>query len=36
MDAIGAIHYIMNEAFNRWKKYDEIIDDITIIVIFFE
>ena len=36
MDAIGAIHCIMNEAFNRWKKYDEIIDDITIIVIFFE
>ena len=36
LDAIGAIHYIMNEAFNRWKKYDEIIDDITIILIFFE
>ena len=36
MDAIGAIHYIMKEAFNRWKKFDEIIDDITIIVIFFD
>ena len=36
MDAVGAIHFIMEEAFNRWKKYDEIIDDITIIIIFFE
>ena len=36
MDAVGAIHFIMEEAFNRWKKYDEIIDDITIIIVFFE
>ena len=36
MDAVGAIHSIMEEAFNRWKKYDEIIDDITIIIVFFE
>ena len=36
MDAIGAINSIMKEAFNRWKKNGEIIDDITIIIIFFE
>jgi hypothetical protein len=26
----------MKEAFNRWKKLDEIIDDITAIIIFFD
>ena len=35
LDAIGAINIIMKEAFNRWKINDEIIDDITAIVIFF-
>ena len=35
-DAVGAINAIMKEAFNRWKKFDEIIDDITAIIIFFD
>ena len=35
-DAVGAINAIMEEAFNRWKKFDEIIDDITAIIIFFD
>ena len=36
LDAVGAINAIIKEAFNRWKKYDEIIDDITAIIIFFD
>ena len=36
MDISGAVNYLINEAFNRWKKYDEIIDDITAIIIFLE
>ena len=36
LDAAGAINAIMKEAFNRWKKFDEIIDDITAIIIFFD
>ena len=36
MNINGAINCLMNEAFNRWKKYDEIVDDITAIIIFFE
>ena len=36
LDAIGAINAIMKEAFIRWQKNEEIIDDITVIIIFFE
>ena len=36
LDAAGAINALMKEAFNRWKKFDEIIDDITAIIIFFD
>ena len=36
LDAAGAINALMKEAFNRWKKLDEIIDDITAIIIFFD
>lgn len=36
MDAIGALNTLVKEAFNRWKKEDDTIDDITAIVIFFE
>ena len=36
LDAVGAINAIMKEGFNRWKKLDEIIDDITAIIIFFD
>ena len=36
LDAVGAINAIIKEAFNRWQKFDEIIDDITAIIIFFD
>ena len=36
LDAVGAINAIIKEAFNRWQKLDEIIDDITAIILFFD
>lgn len=36
MDANGAVNALVKEAFKRWKKEEEIVDDITALVIFFE
>ena len=32
----GAVHKLYNEAHKRWKENDFCIDDITIIIVFFE
>lgn len=31
----GACERVMREAVARWKKEDEVIDDITLVVVFF-
>ena len=36
MDAIGGLNILVKEAFKRWKNEEEIVDDITVIVVFFE
>ena len=36
MDAIGGLNTLVKEAFKRWKNEEEIVDDITVIVVFFE
>jgi len=34
-DAIGAAKYITDEATKRWIKEENVIDDITVVVVFF-
>lgn len=35
-DVIGCCEYLYRESSKRWMKEEEVIDDITLIVIFFE
>ena len=35
-DAQGGIEALAKEAFNRWKKEENTVDDITLVVIFYE
>lgn len=35
-DIIGATQYLLNESTKRWMKEEEIVDDITIIIVFLE
>ena len=36
MDASGAVNALVQEAYNRWKREEDIIDDITALVVFFD
>ena len=36
MDANGAVKALVQEAFRRWRREEDIVDDITAVVIFFE
>lgn len=36
MDANGAVKALVQEAFKRWRREEDIVDDITAVVIFFE
>ena len=36
MDANGAVESLVKEAFSRWKREEDTVDDITAIVVFFE
>lgn len=36
LDANGAVNALVKEAFKRWKKEEDIVDDITALVVFFE
>ena len=36
MDAVGALNALVREAFKRWKNQENIIDDITAILLFFD
>ena len=36
LDANGAVESLVKEAFNRWKREEDTVDDITAIVVFFE
>ena len=35
-DVVGASDFLVEEATKRWVKEDDIIDDITVIVIFLD
>ena len=35
-DAVGALNKLVKEAFNRWKKEEDNIDDITAILVFLD
>ena len=35
-DATGAVRALVGEAFKRWKREEDIVDDITALVVFFE
>ena len=36
MDACGAVNALVKEAYRRWRREEDIIDDITAIVVFFD
>ena len=36
MDASGAVNALISEAFKRWRREEDIVDDITAVVVFFE
>ena len=36
MDASGAVNALVKEAYRRWRREEDIIDDITVIVVFFD
>ena len=36
MDACGAVNALVKEAYRRWRREEDIIDDITVIVVFFD
>lgn len=36
MDAVGALNALVREAFDRWKTQENIIDDITAVLLFFD
>jgi hypothetical protein len=35
-DISGAAEHLMKESTSRWMKDDESVDDITLIIVFFE
>ena len=35
-DLVGCLKYLLNESSKRWIKEEEVIDDITAVIIFFE
>ena len=35
-DLKGCLKYLLNESSKRWIKEEEVIDDITAVIIFFE
>ena len=35
-NATGAVRELVGEAFRRWKREEDIVDDITALVVFFE
>ena len=35
-DLNGCLKYLLNESSKRWIKEEEVIDDITAVLIFFE
>jgi serine/threonine protein phosphatase PrpC len=36
MDACGAVNALVKEAYRRWRREEDIIDDITALVVFFD
>lgn len=35
-DIVGCVEKLIEESSNRWMKEEQVIDDITVIVVFFE
>lgn len=35
-DIVGAAEYIVEESTKRWRKEEDVVDDITVVIIFLE
>ena len=35
-DIVGAAELLVQESTKRWRKEEDVVDDITVVVIFFE
>jgi hypothetical protein len=35
-DIVGAAEFLANESTRRWRKEEDVVDDITVVLIFLE